>query len=136
MEHCRPSKRWRGQNIRGIASLVLAVAWCCDAAAAALRPAHTVRLVAALMAPWSWLAAAAFHVALWTRRSAAPILYLAIYWMLATISAASILWQHSIANASSTHIELYLQGVSFLMTLLIATVDCVCFYDEVIIAAF
>ncbi|CAD0196745.1 unnamed protein product [Chrysodeixis includens] len=130
-KHYRPSKRWRGQNIRGIASLVLVVAWCCDAAAAVLRPADTVRLVAALMAPWSWLAAAAFHVALWTRRSAAPVLYLAIYWMLATISAASILWQHTIANASSTHIELYIQGVSFLMTLLIATVDCVCFYDEV-----
>lgn len=128
----RHSKRWRGQNVRGIASLVLGVAWCCDAAAAMLRPADTVRLVAALMAPWSWLAAATFHVALWTRRSAAPILYLAIYWILATISAGTILWEHFVTGAAPTHIELYVQGVSLLMTLLIFAVDCVCFYDEVI----
>lgn len=127
----RHSKRWRGQNVRGIASLILGATWCCDAAAAMLRRADTVRLVAALMAPLSWLAAAVFHVALWTRRSAAPILYLAIYWMLATISAATILWQHFITGPSSTHIELYIQGVSLLMTLLISVVDCVCFYDEV-----
>lgn len=130
-KHYRHSKRWRGQNVRGIASLVLGVAWCCDAAAALLRPADTVRLVAALMAPWSWLAAAAFHVALWTRRSAAPILYLSIYWMLATISAGTILWQHFIKGAATNHVELYVQGVSLLMTLLISSVDCVCFYDEV-----
>ncbi|KAF9410974.1 hypothetical protein HW555_010106 [Spodoptera exigua] len=130
-KHYRHSKRWRGQNVRGIASLVLGVAWCCDAAAALLRPADTVRLVAALMAPWSWLAAAAFHVALWTRRSAAPILYLSIYWMLAAISAGTILWQHFVKGAATNHVELYVQGVSLLMTLLISTVDCVCFYDEV-----
>lgn len=110
---------------------MLAAAWCCDAAAALLRPADTVRLVAALMAPWSWLAAAAFHVALWTRRSAAPILYLAIYWMLAAASAGSILWQHLVTGAATTHVELYTQGVSLLMALLISVVDCICFYDEV-----
>ncbi|XP_035436877.2 ATP-binding cassette sub-family C member Sur-like [Spodoptera frugiperda] len=130
-KHYRHSKRWRGQNVRGIASLVLGVAWCCDAAVALLRPADTVRLVAALMAPWSWLAAAAFHVALWTRRSAAPILYLSIYWMLATISAGTILWQHFVKGAATDHVELYIQGVSLLMTFLISTVDCICFYDEV-----
>ncbi|PZC84367.1 hypothetical protein B5X24_HaOG200320 [Helicoverpa armigera] len=130
-KHYRHSKRWRGQNVRGVASLVLAAAWCCDAAAALLRPADTVRLVAALMAPWSWLAAAAFHVALWTRRSAAPILYLAVYWMLAAASAGSILWQHLVTGAATTHVELYTQGVSLLMALLISVVDCVCFYDEV-----
>ncbi|CAB3242093.1 unnamed protein product [Arctia plantaginis] len=130
-KHYRHSKRWRGQNVRGVASLVLGAAWCCDAAAALLRPADTVRIVAALMGPLSWLAAAVFHIALWTRRSAAPILYLAIYWMLAAASSATILWQHILAGASSNNIEIYTQGISLLMIVLISVVDCVCFYDEV-----
>lgn len=127
----RHSKSWRGQNVRGIASLVLVAAWCCDAGATLLRPAQTVHIVAALMAPLSWIAAAAFHVALWTRHSAAPVLYLAIYWMLAAVSSATILWQQFLAGASMTDVEVYIQGVSLLMTLLISVVDCVCFYDEV-----
>lgn len=131
VKYRRQSKRWRGQNVRGVASLVLGAAWCCDAAAALLRPTETVRIVAALMGPLSWLAAAVFHVVLWTRRSAAPILYLAIYWMLAAASSATILWQHILAGASLDHVEIYIHGISLLMVVLISVVDCMCFYDEV-----
>lgn len=85
------------------------------------------------MAPLAWLAAAALHIALWTRRSAAPILYLAVYWLLAAVSSASILWQQLLTDASPNHVEVYIQCLSMLLTLLISAVDCICFYDEVIL---
>lgn len=90
-----------------------------------------MRLVSALMGPLAWLAAEALHVALWTHRSAAPVLYLAVYWLLAAVSAAAILWQHLITDARTNHIELYIQGISVFLALLISAVDCICFYDEV-----
>lgn len=129
----RYGKRWRCQNVRGVASLAIAVVWCCGAATVSLRPAETVPLVAGLMAPLAWLAAAALHIALWTRRSAAPILYLAVYWLLAAVSSAAILWQHLFTDASPNHVEVYIQILSMLLALLISAVDCICFYDEVII---
>ncbi|XP_026329931.1 ATP-binding cassette sub-family C member Sur-like isoform X2 [Hyposmocoma kahamanoa] len=124
-------KQWRCQNVRGVASLALAVVWCCGAATASLRPAETVQLVAGLMAPLAWLAAAALHIALWTRRSAAPILYLAVYWLLAAVSSAAILWQHLFTDAAPNYVEVYVQCLSMLLALLISAVDCICFYDEV-----
>ncbi|KAM3963463.1 LOW QUALITY PROTEIN: sulfonylurea receptor [Aphomia sociella] len=125
------SKRWRGQNARGVASLLLGITWCCGAAAAFLRPAETVYLVSAVMAPLAWLAASAFHMALWSRRSGAPILYLAIYWLLTATSTAAILWKHIETEATLNHIELYIQAVSTVLALFISGVDCICFYDEV-----
>lgn len=127
----RYGKRWRGQNVRGAASLVVGAAWCFGAAAGSLRPAATVRLVALTMPPLAWLAAAALHVALWTRRSTAPLLYLAIYWLLSAASAAGILYQNLTTKAAPNHIELYIQGTSMFLSLLISVVDCICFYDEV-----
>lgn len=109
----------------------MGAAWCCGAAAGSLRPAATASLVALTLAPLAWLAATALHVALWTRRSAAPLLYLAIYWLLAATSAAGILYQNLSTKASPYHTELYIQGISLVLSLLIAGVDCVCFYDEV-----
>lgn len=109
----------------------MGAAWCCGAAAGSLRPATTVPLVALTLAPLAWLAATALHIALWTRRSAAPLLYLAIYWLLAAASAAGILYQGLTTKSSPYHIGLYIQGVSLALSLLIAGVDCICFYDEV-----
>jgi hypothetical protein len=129
----RYGKRWRGQNIRGIATLALGAVWCCGAAAASLRPSRSVPLVSLTMAPLAWLAAAALHLALWTRRSAAPVLYLALYWFLTAASAAAILY-HNFAKASTKniiHVEIYIQGTSLVLSLMISAVDCVCFYDEV-----
>lgn len=127
----RFGRQWRGQNARGAASLVVGASWCLGAAAGSLRPAATVRLVALTMAPLAWLAAAALHVALWTRRSAAPLLYLAIYWLLSAASAAGIIYQNLSTKASPNHIELYIQGLSMFLSLLISVVDSICFYDEV-----
>ncbi|CAG9585546.1 unnamed protein product [Danaus chrysippus] len=122
--------RWRYQNVRGIASLALGVIWCCGGAAASLRPADTVSLVAALMPPLAWLSAATLHVSLWTRRSSAPILYLAIYWLLSAASSASILYQLVQVENASKNIEFYIHGASMLLTSIIAVIDCICFYDE------
>ncbi|XP_028037616.1 ATP-binding cassette sub-family C member Sur-like isoform X1 [Bombyx mandarina] len=130
-KHYRYKKNWRAQNVRGVASLALFGIWCCGAAAALLRRTDTVRLVSALMAPLAWIAAACFHVALWNRQSSAPILYLAIYWSLSAVSAASILWQHIRVGAEVNHIELYIQGASLLLSLTISAVDCACFYEVV-----
>lgn len=124
-------KKWRGQNIRGIASLALCVTWCCGAASSLLRPTYTIHLVSAFMAPLAWLAAAVFHIAIWTRHSAAPILYLAIYWALTTISAMSILRQNFVLGATLNHVEIYIQVASMLLSFTVSTVDCICFYDEV-----
>ncbi|XP_022119948.2 ATP-binding cassette sub-family C member Sur [Pieris rapae] len=129
--HC-VRKRWRLQNTRGITSLVLAVVWCCSAASASLRPAATVHLVASLMAPLSWLAAAALHVSLWKRRSAAPILYLGIYWFLASICSAAVLFENMKKENFVTHIEVYLQALCLFLTTIMTCVDCLCFYDEVV----
>ncbi|XP_069365372.1 ATP-binding cassette sub-family C member 9-like isoform X2 [Maniola hyperantus] len=123
--------RWRGQNVRGIASLVLGVAWCCGAAAASLRAADTVRLVAALMPPLSWLASAALHVSLWTRRSSSPVLYLAIYWLLSSASSGAILYNNLLPEVTPNVIEVCVQGVAMILCLIISGVDCLCFYDEV-----
>ncbi|XP_072943840.1 ATP-binding cassette sub-family C member Sur [Epargyreus clarus] len=122
---------WRAQNIRGVASIALGVTWCCGAAAATLRPYETVHLVASLMAPLAWLAAAALHVALWTRRSTAPILYLALYWLLSTASSAFILYKHMRLGASLMSIEKYIHALATLLALCVCGVDCICFYDEV-----
>ncbi|XP_026757827.2 ATP-binding cassette sub-family C member Sur [Galleria mellonella] len=124
-------KRWRGQTTRGIASLILGITWCCGAAAACLRPAQTVYLVSAVIAPLAWLAAAALHVVLWSRRSAAPILYLAVYWLLSAISTVAILWKHIKTEVKLNHIDLYIQAVSTILAVFISGVDCICFYDEV-----
>lgn len=128
----RHRKQWRGQDVRGVASLALGIVWCCGAGAAMLRPAATVQLVAALMAPLAWLAAAAFHLALAARRTTAPVLYLVIYWLLASASSAAILFQHLTTDPSPTHLQIYIQGISAVLALVLSTVDCVCFYDEVI----
>ncbi|XP_013182103.1 PREDICTED: ATP-binding cassette sub-family C member 8 [Papilio xuthus] len=122
--------RWRGQNVRGTASLLLGVTWCCGLAAAALRT-DGVRLAHALAALLAWLAACALHLLLWWRRAAAPLLYLAIYWLLASAASAAVLWHHVLAGASYTHIQIYVQGFTIVLALVISTVDCLCFYDEV-----
>ncbi|XP_038215201.1 ATP-binding cassette sub-family C member Sur [Zerene cesonia] len=127
----RAPSRWRCQNVRGITSIVLGVVWCCGAAAASLRPADTVYLVASLMAPLSWLAAAAFHVSLWTRRSLAPTLYLAVYWFLTTLSSAALLFEHSKRESFETHVEVYIQGLTLICAIVMGGADCLCFYDEV-----
>ncbi|XP_073944088.1 sulfonylurea receptor isoform X3 [Choristoneura fumiferana] len=127
----RTTKRWRGQNVRGVASLVLGAAQCCAAAAAALRPTRAAPLAAAALALPAWLLAATLHVALWTRRSAASLLYLAIYWMLIALSNAAILWECFENEPSPNHIEIYVYTVSMFMALIVSAVDCVCFYDEV-----
>lgn len=123
---------WRAQNIRGVASIALGVTWCFGAAAATLRPYDTVHLVASLMPPLAWLAAAALHVSLWTRRSTAPILYLAIYWLLSTASSAFILYKHMRMEPSAMSIEKYIHALATLLALCVCGVDCICFYDEVI----
>ncbi|CAH2259124.1 jg9979 [Pararge aegeria aegeria] len=123
--------RWRGQNIRGIASLLLGVTWLCGAAKAALRPDDTVRLVSALMPPLSWLASAALHVSLWTRRSSSPLLYLAIYWFLSAASSGTILYYNLLPGVEPNVIEISAQGVATVLCLIISGVDCLCFYDEV-----
>lgn len=129
----RRIKRWRGQDFRGITSLVLGAVWCCGAASALLRPAETVGLVASLMAPLAWLAAAVFHVALWTRHTTAPILYLSVYWLLSASVSAAILYEHIavVPGIKSNHMQLYIQGLSMVLSTLLAAVDSVCFYDEV-----
>lgn len=129
----RRSKRWRGQSFRGVASLILGAVWCCGAAVALLRPADTVQLVASLMAPLAWLAAALFHVALWSRHTTAPILYLAIYWLLSASASAAILYQHiaTVSGVTTNHMQIYIQGLSMLLSALLSAVDCICFYDEV-----
>ncbi|CAK1581990.1 unnamed protein product [Parnassius mnemosyne] len=131
--HClfRYNNHWRLQNVRGTISLALGVVWCCWTAAAFLRPSETVRLVTALIALLAWFAATGLHVLLWSRRSAAPILYLALYWLLSAIAAASILWRHLASGVSTIHVELYIQGVTTVLAFLMSSVDCVCFYDEV-----
>lgn len=100
---------------------------------ALLRPTDTVRLVASLMAPMAWLAAAVFHVALWTGHNTAPILYLAIYWLLSACASAAILYQHlaTVSVVTANHMQIYIQGLSMLLTALLSAVDCICFYDEV-----
>ncbi|CAK1581991.1 unnamed protein product [Parnassius mnemosyne] len=125
------NNHWRLQNVRGTISLALGVVWCCWTAAAFLRPSETVRLVTALIALLAWFAATGLHVLLWSRRSAAPILYLALYWLLSAIAAASILWRHLASGVSTIHVELYIQGVTTVLAFLMSSVDCVCFYDEV-----
>ncbi|KAL4702536.1 hypothetical protein ACJJTC_001421, partial [Scirpophaga incertulas] len=127
----RRGKHWRGQNVRGVASLILGVVWCCGAVAGSLRPARTVPLIALTLAPLGWLAAAALHVALWTRRSVAPVLYLAVYWLLAAAAAAAVLYQSLSSNTSKYDVALYIQGSSIVLALLISAVDCLCFYDEI-----
>lgn len=117
--------------MRGTTSLVLGVTWCCGVAGALLRPSETVRLVYAIVTLLAWLASAVLHVLLWSRRTAAPILYLAIYWLLTAIAAASILWRHVLSNATSTHVEVYIQGLTTVLAFIMSFVDCVCFYDEV-----
>ncbi|RVE50110.1 hypothetical protein evm_005316 [Chilo suppressalis] len=124
-------KRWRGQTVRGTASLALGAVWCCSAAAASLRRGRTVALVSATIAPLGWLAAAALHTALWTRRSAAPLLYLAVYWLLSATSAAAIFYQSITTKASSEHVDVFIQGLSMVLSLIISGVDCFCFYEEV-----
>lgn len=116
--------------MRGTASLLLGVTWCCGVAAAALR-ADGVRLAHALAALLAWLAACALHLLLWWRRAAAPLLYLAIYWLLASVAAASVLWHQFLAGPSYTQVQLYVQGCTIVLALVISTVDCLCFYDEV-----
>lgn len=116
-----------------MASLALGAAQCCAGAAAALRPARALPLAAAALALPAWLLAAALHVALWTRRSAASLLYLAIYWMLIALSDAVILWQCFENEPSPNRIEIYVYTVSTFMALTVSAVDCVCFYDEVTI---
>ncbi|CAH0748153.1 unnamed protein product [Diatraea saccharalis] len=128
---CEVGKRWRGQTVRGTASLVLGAAWCCGAAAASLRRSRTVALVAATMAPLGWLAAAALHISLWTRRSAAPLLYLAIYWLLSAVSATAIFYQSFTTKDCYKYVDLYVQALTMVLSLIIAGVDCICFYDEV-----
>nr|XP_026495227.1 ATP-binding cassette sub-family C member Sur [Vanessa tameamea]XP_026495229.1 ATP-binding cassette sub-family C member Sur [Vanessa tameamea] len=123
--------KWRWQNTRGIVSLALGVIWCCAAAAASLRPGNTVRLIASLMAPLSWLAAAAMHVALWTRRSTAPILYLAIYWSLSSASSATITYRFLLNVVPYNHVEVYLHGAGIFLAFIMSGVDWLCFYDEV-----
>ncbi|XP_063359524.1 ATP-binding cassette sub-family C member Sur [Cydia amplana] len=129
-QHGNP-KRWRGQNVRGAASLVLGVAMILGAAASGLRPGLVVPLTAALLAPLAWLSAAALHVALWTRRSAASLLYLAIYWLLTAVSTAAVIWQQLETGLAPNQIEIYIHAVTLLMTIIMAGVDCVCFYDEI-----
>lgn len=92
-----------------------------------------MRLVASLMAPIAWLAAAIFHVTLWTRHTSAPILYLAIYWLLSASASAAILYQHiaTVSGVTSNHMQIYIQGFSMLLSALLSVVDCICFYDEV-----
>lgn len=131
MKRFRQGSRWRGQDVRGVASLALGVIWCCGAAAASLRPANTVRLVAALMAPLAWLAAAAMHVSLWSRRLTAPILYLVIYWLLTSTVSGTIVYHFLLIGASSNHVEIYIHGAGTLLAFIISVVDCLCFYDEV-----
>ncbi|XP_023943030.2 multidrug resistance-associated protein 1 [Bicyclus anynana] len=123
--------RWRGQNIRGVASLILGVTWCIGAAAASLRPGNTVRLVSALMPPLSWLASAALHISLWTRRSSAPILYLAIYWLLSAGTSAAILYNNLLPGVVPNVIDVCVQGCATILCLIVSGVDCICFYDEV-----
>ncbi|CAH2074102.1 unnamed protein product, partial [Iphiclides podalirius] len=65
------------------------------------------------------------------RRTTAPILYLAIYWLLSATAAASILWRHFLSKASSNHVELYIQGLTTVLAFIMSIVDGVCFYDEV-----
>ncbi|KAJ0180469.1 hypothetical protein K1T71_003873 [Dendrolimus kikuchii] len=127
----RCAEGWPCQNIRGVISLALGAIWSCGAAAALLRPSATLTLTAALMAPLAWLAAAAFHVTLRIRRSGAPILYLAIYWLLSGVSAAFILWKLIITGATAYHIEVYIQATSLLLTTSLSAIDCISFYYEV-----
>ncbi|XP_050344711.1 ATP-binding cassette sub-family C member Sur-like isoform X2 [Nymphalis io] len=123
--------KWQWQNTRGIVSLTLGVVWCCVAASGSLRPGHTMRLVASLMAPLSWLAAAAMHITLWTRRSTAPILYLAIYWLLSSASSATITYRFLLVGVPHNHVEVYLHGVGIFLAFIMSGVDWLCFYDEV-----
>ncbi|XP_041976836.1 ATP-binding cassette sub-family C member 9-like [Aricia agestis] len=128
-KHTGEPHRWRGQNTRGMATLVVGVAWLCGAAGGCLRPPHTVQLVGALLAPLSWLAAAVLHVAIWTRSLTAPILYLAIYWLLASASSASIVYYY--AMKSTMPLEVYVHGVASTLALIVSVVDFICFFDEI-----
>ncbi|CAG9096741.1 unnamed protein product [Plutella xylostella] len=122
---------WRGQNARGVASLALLAVWALGAAAAVLRASVRVSLAAALLAPAGGLAAAALHVALWSRRAAAPLLYLALYHLLAAAAAAARIYQHLHAGLDVQAIDLHIQALSFIFASIVAIVDCICFYDEV-----
>lgn len=90
-----------------------------------------MRLVGALMGPLAWLAAAAMHVTLWTRRTTAPILYLAIYWLLTSASSGAIIHNFLLNGASHDYIEVYVYGVGMFLSFIMSVVDWLCFYDEV-----
>ncbi|VVD03568.1 unnamed protein product, partial [Leptidea sinapis] len=107
------SRAWRHQDLRGVASIVVGMAWCCGATAAAfLRSADTVYLVMSLMSTLAWVAAAVLHVVLWNRRSASPTLYLAVYWLLTAVSSSAVLFEHVKQGGTFTTIEVYIQSVT------------------------
>lgn len=90
-----------------------------------------MRLVGALMAPLAWVAAAAMHISLWTRRSTAPILYLVIYWLLSSATSGTIVYRFLLLGVSSNHVEIYIHSFGMILTFIISGVDWLCFYDEV-----
>lgn len=83
------------------------------------------------MDPLAWLAAAAMHVTLWTRRTTAPILYLAIYWLLTSASSGAIIHNFLLNGASHDYIEVYVNGFGMFLAFIMSVVDWLCFYDEV-----
>ncbi|XP_050672512.1 ATP-binding cassette sub-family C member Sur-like [Leptidea sinapis] len=123
---------WRHQDLRGVASIVVGMAWCCGATAAAfLRSADTVYLVMSLMSTLAWVAAAVLHVVLWNRRSASPTLYLAVYWLLTAVSSSAVLFEHVKQGGTFTTIEVYIQSVTVMCAVVVSAVDFLSFYDEV-----
>lgn len=131
----RGSCAWRGQNIRGACSVALAGVLAAEAAACALRASTIgvarVALPAAALALPAWLAAGALHAALWSRRAAAPLLYLALYWMLAALSSVAQLYIQLRAEPDPSHLHIYTHVALLLLSLAVAAVDCLCFYNEV-----
>lgn len=113
-----------------MASLALGVVWSLGAAVGLLRQEARTELAAALLAPIGWTAAAWLHVALWTRHCASPLLYLAVYWLLAAAVSAASFW-HDTTRLHPYAVDIYIQALSMTFSVVIAVVDCVCFYDEV-----
>lgn len=122
---------WRWQNLRGVASLGVGVVWSFSAASAALRSSNRIALVSASLAPAAWFTAVYLHTALWSRRTSSPILYLFFYWLLAAATSSATLFHHLTSGASVKEVNIYLHSMSLIFCLTLASIDGICFYDEV-----
>lgn len=122
---------WRWQNLRGVSNVAVGVIWCSNAASTVLRNSNRVAMAAAFIALPGWLAATFLHGALWSRRSSSPILYILLYWLLSAGTSAARLYYHLQNGISMLELNIYVHSLSMILCLTLATIDGICFYEEV-----